>query len=44
MAHVNYMSYYLAPFNWCIDMLCYPESTMPEAVRRAIKYAKWVKN
>lgn len=44
LAHVNYMSYYLAPFNWCIDMLCYPQASMPEVVRRALRYVSWVKN
>jgi hypothetical protein len=43
-AHVNYMPYYLAPFNWCIDMLCYPEPNLPEVVRKALAYVKWVKN
>mgnify|MGYP000849733300 FL=1 len=43
-AHVNYMSYYLAPYNWCIDMLCYPEPNLPEVVRKALKYVSWVKN
>lgn len=43
-AHVNYMSYYLAPFNWCIDMLCYPEPNLAEVVRKALAYVDWVKN
>ena len=43
-AHVDFMPYFLAPYNWCIDMLCWPEPHLPEVVRRSLMYARWVKN
>ena len=44
LAHVNYMSYYLAPFNWCLDMTCYPSNTPFDSMQLMFKYATWVQN
>ena len=44
LTHINYMPYYRAPFNYCIDMLCYPDTDLSEFVRRNVMYANWIKN
>lgn len=42
LTHVNYMKYYLAPFGYCIDLMCYPNA---EAVAStAMRYVNWIKN
>ena len=44
LTHVNYMDYYKAPLNWCIDVICFTDSTPFDAMQRMFKYATWVQN
>jgi len=44
LAHVNYMSYYLAPMNWCLDITCFPSTTPYDAMQLMSKYATWIHN
>lgn len=44
MAHVNYMSYYLAPLNWCLGVTCFPGNTPFDSMQRMFKYSTWVQN
>ena len=47
LAHVNYLKYYLAPFDGCVTILCNlgktPDERKVKITEAAGKYAKWIR-